>query len=56
MNTQGQAKCAYSWCKCIVGTKEKYCSDYCADADDEQEPKFSVIASTLLARLARVRS
>ena len=37
MNTQGQGKCAYSRCECIVGTNEKYCSDYCADADDERE-------------------
>jgi hypothetical protein len=40
MNTQGQGKCAYSRCECIVGTKEKYCSDYCADADDTQETEI----------------
>jgi hypothetical protein len=40
MNTQGQDKCAYSRCKCIVGTRQKYCSDYCADADDVQETEI----------------
>ena len=40
MNTQGQRKCAYARCKCIVGTKEKYCSDYCADADDVHEDEI----------------
>jgi hypothetical protein len=40
MNTQSQGKCAYSRCQCIVGTKEKYCCDYCADADDVQETEI----------------
>jgi hypothetical protein len=37
MNTQGQHKCAYSECNCVVGGQETYCSDYCSDADDAKE-------------------
>jgi hypothetical protein len=40
MNAQNQRKCAYSECKCLVEAKEKYCSDYCADADDEKETEL----------------
>jgi len=40
MNTQVQGKCAYSRCESKVGTKERYCSDYCADADDAQETEI----------------
>ncbi len=37
MNAQGQHKCAYAACRCVVVGQEQYCSDYCSDADDEQE-------------------
>jgi len=30
----------HSRCECKVGTKERYCSDYCADADDAQETEI----------------
>jgi len=33
----GQHKCAYELCECQVSTLNTYCSDYCSDADDEQE-------------------
>ena len=33
----GQHKCAYELCECQVSTLKVYCSDYCSDADDEQE-------------------
>ncbi len=35
-----QHKCAYSWCECMVEGNEQYCSEYCADADDEQETEI----------------
>lgn len=37
MDVGGQHKCAYSQCECQVPPFETYCSDYCSDADDEQE-------------------
>jgi hypothetical protein len=40
MNAQGQRKCAYFTCKCLVGSREQYCSDYCSDADDTQETEI----------------
>lgn len=40
MNAQGQHKCAYSACECIVDGKEQYCSTYCADAADEEETEI----------------
>jgi hypothetical protein len=33
----GQHKCAHEQCRCEVSTLETYCSDYCSDADDQQE-------------------
>jgi hypothetical protein len=54
MNTQGQSKCAYSRCKCVVGTKQKYCSDYCADAEYWQETEIQCDCNTHLAHLAKV--
>jgi hypothetical protein len=40
MNAQGQHKCEYPQCKCIVGGQEEYCSDYCSDADDQHETEL----------------
>jgi hypothetical protein len=40
MNTQGQHKCAYAECNCVVGAQETYCSDYCSDADDAKETEI----------------
>lgn len=37
MDIGGQHKCAFEQCECQVSTLETYCSDYCSDADDEQE-------------------
>lgn len=37
MDVGGQHKCAYELCECQVSTLNTYCSDYCSDADDEQE-------------------
>jgi hypothetical protein len=37
MDVGGQQKCAYAQCECQVSTLETYCSDYCSDADDDQE-------------------
>ena len=36
----GQHKCAYEQCECQVSTLKTYCSDYCSDADDQQEVEF----------------
>jgi len=36
----GQHKCAYEQCACQVSTLKTYCSDYCSDADDQQEVEF----------------
>jgi len=36
----GQHKCAFAQCECQVSTLETYCSDYCSDADDQQEVEF----------------
>jgi hypothetical protein len=33
----GKQKCAHSQCLCEVASFEKYCSDYCSDADEEKE-------------------
>jgi hypothetical protein len=30
-------KCAYEQCECWISTLDTYCSEYCADADDERE-------------------
>jgi len=30
-------KCDYSQCQCVVSENEKYCSDYCRDAQGEKE-------------------
>lgn len=40
VNAQGQRKCAYSECKCVVASAETYCSDYCSDAADVQETEI----------------
>jgi hypothetical protein len=40
MNAQGQRKCAYDACKCVAEAQEKYCSDYCSDADNAQETEI----------------
>ena len=37
LDVGGQQKCAYSQCECQVPSFQTYCSDYCSDADDEQE-------------------
>ena len=37
LDVAGLHKCAYEQCRCQVSTVETYCSDYCSDADDEQE-------------------
>jgi len=37
MDIGGQRKCAYAQCNCQVSTLKTYCSDYCSDADDQQE-------------------
>ena len=37
MDVGGQHKCGYPQCECQISTLETYCSDYCSDADDEQE-------------------
>lgn len=39
-NAQGQHKCAYSECLCVVAGNEQYCSDYCSDADDQSETEL----------------
>ena len=36
MNAQGQHKCGFFECKCMVEATEQYCSDSCSDADDAQ--------------------
>jgi len=33
----GQHKCAYEQCQSSVSSLEEYCSDYCSEADDEEE-------------------
>jgi len=40
MSAEVQRKCAYSACKCIVASDEKYCSTFCSDADDEKETEI----------------
>lgn len=47
MNAQSQQECAYSACECIVGSKEKYRGEYCADVTTPTKLKFNVTASTL---------
>ena len=37
MDIGGQHKCGFEMCECQVSTLNTYCSDYCSDADDEQE-------------------
>jgi uncharacterized membrane protein len=37
---EGPHNCAHSECKCVVGANERYCSDYCSDAADEQETEL----------------
>ena len=32
-----EKKCAYSQCLCMVAEHERYCSDYCKDAQREKE-------------------
>jgi hypothetical protein len=32
-----QQKCAYEQCECLVSSLETYCSEYCSNADGEQE-------------------
>ena len=29
-----EKKCAHSECRCVVAEHEKYCSDYCHDAQE----------------------
>jgi hypothetical protein len=40
MDVGGQRKCAYARCECQVSTLETYCSDYCSDADDQEETEI----------------
>ena len=42
-------KCGYTQCRCVVSGNDKYCSDYCKDAQSERKSKSSATASTLLA-------
>jgi uncharacterized protein (DUF3084 family) len=35
-NAQGQHKCGFFECKCMVEATQQYCSDSCSDADDAQ--------------------
>jgi len=37
LDLAAQHKCAYAVCACQVSTTEKYCSDYCSDADKVHE-------------------
>jgi hypothetical protein len=37
MSTGKQTKCAYERCACAVNDAQRYCSDYCADADTDHE-------------------
>jgi hypothetical protein len=30
-------KCAHSQCECVVSGNEKYCSEYCRDAEGDKE-------------------
>jgi hypothetical protein len=30
-------KCGYTQCQCMVSGNDKYCSDYCRDAQSEKE-------------------
>jgi len=32
-----EKKCGYSQCLCTVPEHERYCSDYCKDAEEEKE-------------------
>ena len=32
-----EKKCGYTQCLCTVPEHERYCSDYCKDAQDERE-------------------
>ena len=32
-----EKKCGYSQCLCTVPEDERYCSDYCQDAEGEKE-------------------
>jgi hypothetical protein len=40
MNAQGQQKCGYSACQCTVTGGQRYCSDYCSEANDVQETEI----------------
>ncbi len=33
-------KCGHEQCKCMVADNEKYCSDYCHDAQSERETEL----------------
>jgi hypothetical protein len=37
MDVGGQHKCAFAQCECQVSSLDTYCSDYCSDADDQEE-------------------
>jgi hypothetical protein len=39
MHIQTQ-KCRYSACKCVATAGERYCSQYCSDADDTGETEI----------------
>ena len=40
MKAEDQRKCAHSQCECMVEDDERYCSDYCSDADGEKETEL----------------
>jgi hypothetical protein len=40
LDVGGLHKCTYEQCECQVSTLNTYCSDYCSDADDQQEVEF----------------
>jgi hypothetical protein len=37
MSQDADKKCGYSQCQCMVTAQERYCSDYCKDAQSEKE-------------------
>lgn len=40
MSAPGNRKCAYTSCQCVVYEPQRYCSDYCSDADDVKETEI----------------
>jgi hypothetical protein len=35
-----EKKCSHEQCACMVADNEKYCSDYCKDAQSEHETEL----------------